>query len=270
MRKKEQQYKFSRIKRFVVDPLSVGYLYKNCRLKKKLQAGTYTYWDWNDVMRMVSLPLEHGSMYSYTTSALSKENVAIRYTYKLHYSIINAERFISHCDLYKEERPDFDSMSLFWSLHGDSIRHTGEHEVQQMVEVYLSSKLSLYHCADIRELIGCAFLQEDTSDVFKLDTLNEFIAEYGVRVEKLMIYNVEYPQKLQSAFTRNAVAKVQAQTDLEKARATVATTRALKNAADMLKDNENLKFVQIMDVLLKAAESGKNSFVVDTKELIKK
>jgi hypothetical protein len=44
----------------------------------------------------------------------------------------------------------------------------------------------------------------------------------------------------------------------------------LKNAADMLKDNESLKFVRLMDILLKAAESGKNSFVIDTKELIKK
>jgi regulator of protease activity HflC (stomatin/prohibitin superfamily) len=228
MRKKEQQYKLSRIKRFVVDPSSVGYLYKNCRLKQKLQPGTYTYWDWNDVMRMVSLPFEHGAMYGHSASALSKENVAVRYTYQLTYSITDAERFISHCDLYKEERPDFGSMSVYWFLHGDSIRRTGEREVRQMVEVYLSSKLSSYHCIDIRELIRCTFQQEDTSDVIKLAELNEFVADYGVKVKDLMIYAIEYPHNLQSAFTRNAVAKVQAQTDLEKARASVATTRALK------------------------------------------
>jgi regulator of protease activity HflC (stomatin/prohibitin superfamily) len=260
---KEGKKKYRKIKKFIVRPFCVGYLYKNCQLKKVLESGTYKYWDRGDVMRMVALPIDGITLYG-SNSILSKDNVTIRFSVFLSYKITDTERFLYHCEPYAEEDDDF-GYTINDTL-GSMARRRGENKVQRVVDIYLSKLLSDYTSTEMKGFAS----QITISDVIKLDTLNESLVDYGVTINSITIHSIVYPRNIQNAFVRNATAKIQAQTDLEKARTNVAVTRALKNAADILKDNEGLKFVQLLDVLSKAAESGKNSFVVDTKEIIRK
>ena len=52
------------------------------------------------------------------------------------------------------------------------------------------------------------------------------------------------------------------ETDLENARTAVASARTLKNAADLMKENEYIKFIKYMETITKIAEKGKNTFVI--------
>jgi regulator of protease activity HflC (stomatin/prohibitin superfamily) len=108
------------------------------------------------------------------------------------------------------------------------------------------------------------------SEGVQLEALNALVKDFGVEIDELDIYDISYPKYLQAAFTKNVAAKIQAQTELEKARANVATARTLKNAADLIRDNENIKFVQMLEVLSKAVETGKHQFVIGTNEILAK
>lgn len=48
----------------------------------------------------------------------------------------------------------------------------------------------------------------------------------------------------------------------ENARTTVATARALKNASELMKDDENIKFFQLLETITKIADKGKHTFMI--------
>ncbi|WP_169784739.1 hypothetical protein [Campylobacter curvus] len=58
---------------------------------------------------------------------------------------------------------------------------------------------------------------------------------------------------------RELEANLRAKVELENARTVIATTRALKNAAAMIKE---MKFLQIMELLQNAVKTGKNTLNV--------
>jgi len=68
---------------------------------------------------------------------------------------------------------------------------------------------------------------------------------------------------IQQLFAQQLKAKIRAKIDLENARTTVATARALKNAAELMKNNENIKFIQYLETITKIAAQGKHTFILD-------
>jgi hypothetical protein len=56
--------------------------------------------------------------------------------------------------------------------------------------------------------------------------------------------------------------KIRSKTELENARTAVATARTLKNAAELMKENEYIRFIKYMDTISRIAEKGKNTFVI--------
>jgi hypothetical protein len=71
-----------------------------------------------------------------------------------------------------------------------------------------------------------------------------------------------FPKAIQDLFAKNLEASIRAQADLENARTQVAAARALKNASELMKGDENIKFVQFMETITKIAEKGKHTFVI--------
>ncbi|KKP40970.1 hypothetical protein A2483_03135 [Candidatus Peregrinibacteria bacterium RIFOXYC2_FULL_33_13] len=60
----------------------------------------------------------------------------------------------------------------------------------------------------------------------------------------------------------NLESKIRAQSDLENARTQVATARALKNAAELMKQDNNIKFIQVLETITKIAAKGNHTFVM--------
>ena len=94
------------------------------------------------------------------------------------------------------------------------------------------------------------------------ETLRRELADYGLELVRLMLRDVTFPKTIQDLFARHLEAKIRAKADLENARTTVATARALKNAAELMKDDENIKFFQLLETITKIADKGKHTFVI--------
>jgi hypothetical protein len=61
---------------------------------------------------------------------------------------------------------------------------------------------------------------------------------------------------------RHLGAKIRAKADLENARTAVAAARALKNALELMKGDDNIRFFQLLETITKIAEKGKHTFLV--------
>lgn len=84
----------------------------------------------------------------------------------------------------------------------------------------------------------------------------------GIEIQQLILRDITFPKMIQDLFSKQLEAKIRAKSDLENARTTVATARTLKNTADLVKDNDNIKFFQYLETLAKIASTGKHTFVI--------
>ena len=78
----------------------------------------------------------------------------------------------------------------------------------------------------------------------------------------MTLRDVTFPKQIQDLFAKQLEAKIRAKADLENARTQVATARTLKNASELMKGDENIKFVQLLETITKIAEKGKHTFVI--------
>ncbi|EJP75258.1 MULTISPECIES: hypothetical protein [Campylobacter] len=74
--------------------------------------------------------------------------------------------------------------------------------------------------------------------------------------------DITFPKAIQALFARELEANLRAKIELENARTIIATTRALKNAAAIIKDDKEMKFLQVMELLQNAVKTGKNTLNV--------
>jgi regulator of protease activity HflC (stomatin/prohibitin superfamily) len=94
------------------------------------------------------------------------------------------------------------------------------------------------------------------------ETLQRELKDYGLEVVRLMLRDITFPKAIQDLFARQLESKVRAKADLENARTAVATARTLKNASELMKDDENIRFFQLLEAITKIADKGKHTFVI--------
>ena len=106
---------------------------------------------------------------------------------------------------------------------------------------------------------------------FKTDEMVKEALELGITIEQAQLRDLTFPKTIQDLFAKHLEAKIRAKSDLENARTAVATARALKNASELMKDDDNIKFFQIIETITKIAEKGKHTFMIgDINQLTKK
>ena len=97
------------------------------------------------------------------------------------------------------------------------------------------------------------------------------VSEYGITIEDAKLRDLTFPKNIQNLFSALLEAKIKAKTELENARTTVATARALKNASEIMKDDDSMKFIKIMETITKIAAKGQHTFMLgDINQLTKK
>ena len=97
------------------------------------------------------------------------------------------------------------------------------------------------------------------------------VSELGVTIEQAQLKDLTFPKSIQDLFAKHLEAKIRAKSDLENARTAVATARALKNASELMKDDDNIKFFQFIETITKIAEKGRHTFMIgDLNQLTKK
>jgi regulator of protease activity HflC (stomatin/prohibitin superfamily) len=235
----EQRRRFWRV-RFSVSPNQVGFLFRDNRLEKRLEPGVYDYFDYKRTLKTVVLPTTSKIQVISNQEVLTKDNVALRFSYVIEYRVADPETFIKNFDVFTfAYNIFFEADQLVHNLSQVRLRQT----ISEIESEELNEKRS-----DILPEVPTALQQE--------------LAVYGLEIIRMLIRDLTFPKVIQDLFAKQLESKIRAKADLENARTQVAAARALKNASELMKDDDNIKFVQFMETITKIADKGKHTFVI--------
>ena len=235
-------------KTYQVRPNQTGYLYRDNVFEKVLPPGRYEISDWRNRTFMVAVPTVSKLITVLNQEVLSKDNVALRFSYTILYHIADGALFLKHYDF----------------------RQSVEQTIHQ-IEVQVSAACQL----PIRNRIAALdseVINEKRAELtaFELTDVQASVRDLGVVIERIDLRDLTFPKNIQDLFARQLEAKIRSKADLENARTAVATARALKNASELMKDDDNIKFFQMLETITKIAAKGKHTFIVgDVRQLTK-
>ena len=189
---------------------------------------------------MASIPTTSTLIDITNQEVLTKDNIALRFSFLVEYRISNPEKFIEKFDILNKYFHCYESAAQV---------------VRNYSQIY------------IREAIGkitSKELNEKKSDILNAvpEELNALLGEYGIEVKHELLKDISFPKSIQHLFAKKLEAKIRAEADLENARSVVAAARALKNASTMMKDDENIRFIQLMETMTKISSKGNHTFVL--------
>jgi regulator of protease activity HflC (stomatin/prohibitin superfamily) len=224
---------------FSVPPNYVGYLFRKNRFDVKLEPGIYRFFDPLEEMHVILLPTTTKIQNVVNQEVLTEDNIALRFSYFIEYRIGDPDKYMTRFDVRKFSTEAYEAEQLLHNL----------------TQVYLRDLISKVASEDLNDR------REELLNVVP-ETLRRDLADYGLELVRLMLRDVTFPKSIQDLFARHLEAKIRAKADLENARTTVATARALKNAAELMKDDENIKFFQLLETITKIADKGRHTFVI--------
>lgn len=226
-------------RKFSVLPNHVGYLFRKNRFDVKLEPGIYRYFDPLEEMHVVSLPTTIKIQNIVNQEVLTQDNIALRFSYFVEYRIGDTDKYITRFDVHSP--------------------FAGAYEAEQLLH-----NLTQVHLRDLISKVASEDLNDRREELLNVvpETLRRELGDYGIEIVRLMLRDVTFPKTIQDLFARHLEAKIRAKADLENARTTVATARALKNAAELMKDDENIRFFQMLETINKIADKGKHTFVI--------
>lgn len=206
----------------------------------RLDPGVYDFFDYQNVLSVVVLPKTNRLQTISNQEVLTKDNVALRFSYVVEYRVRDDEKFVNTFDVFTYSYAPFVE---------------AENLVHNLSQAYLRKVISAIESEELNEKRN-ELLPEVP------DELAGQLAEGGIEVVRIMIRDLTFPKSIQDLFAKQLESKIRAKSDLENARTAVATARALKNASELMKDDDNVKFIQVLETVNKIAEKGKHTFVI--------
>jgi len=236
-------------KKYQVRPNTVGFLYRDNKFERKLLPGYHKVRDWRDRTELFTLSESSKLLTVTNQEVLTKDNIALRFSFNVVYKITDGQKFL-------------DKFALDRTMY--TIIQEAEQRLCNIVQLYIRNKIAELDSETLNEK------RKELVD-FKTEEMVKEISEFGITIEKAQLRDLTFPKSIQDLFAKHLEAKIRAKSELENARTAVATARALKNASELMKDDENIKFFQVIETITKIAEKGKHTFVVgDINQLAKK
>ena len=234
---------------YQVKPNTIGFLYRENEFEKKLNPGYYEIWDRKNRTELFCLPITEKMISITNQEVLSKDNVALRFSFNILYKIVDGEKFLSKFAL--------DRQILY--IIGEA-----EQRIYNIVQIFIRNRISELESELLNEK------RNELTD-FKTEEMENQVAEFGISIEQAQLKDITFPKSIQDLFAKHLESKIRAKSDLENARTAVATARTLKNASEIMKDDDNMKFFQLLETITKIAEKGKHTFMIgDIQQMIKK
>lgn len=227
-------------KKFSVRPNYIGYLYQKNQFKARLEPGVYRFFDFFLDLDFVTLPTI-SKIFSVTNQeVLTKDNIALRFSYIIEYKISDEQRLISKFDILRTK------INLMGEAEG--IMH-------YFSQVFLREVIARIDSQELNEK-----RHNIVQDI--PEGLNNELNDYGLTIKRLRLRDITFPKMIQDLFAKQLEAKIRAKTELENARTTVATARAFKNASEIMKSDDNIKFLKYLETINQIASKGKHTFIV--------
>jgi len=242
-------------------PNRTAYLYINNEFEQTLQPGLYQVDSSNQKLDIYSLPNTPSILISKMVENFTKDNLTIRLSTACNFSIIDGPKFLESCNFEKdtEEINKIFDNNIMFSAFFNYVKEQFEAELQIHTRQFLSS-------IESEEL----HVNIDALQNYKSESLQLIAEKYGLKIHSFQIRTIHFPRYLQSIYAKKLQSKTDALIDVETARTTVAVARTLKNAADLLNQNENIRFLKTLDTIEKIATKGRHSFTFSDLLLPKK
>lgn len=236
-------------KQYQVKPNTVGFLYRNNSFEQKLASGYHEIWDWKNRTELFCIP-ETSKLISITNQeVLTKDNVALRFSFNVLYKITDGQKLLSKFAL------DRQTAYIFQEL---------EQRIYNIVQLFIRNRIAEMDSETLNE-------KRNELTEFKTEEMEKQVSDFGIKIEQAQLKDLTFPKSIQDLFAKHLEAKIRAKADLENARTAVATARALKNASEIMKDDDNIKFFQLIETITKIAEKGRHTFMIgDLNQLTKK
>ena len=236
-------------KKYQVKPNTMGFLYRNNKFEQKLTSGYYEIWDLKKRTELFTLPETSKLLTITNQEVLTKDNIALRFSFNVIYKITDGKVFL---DKFALDR------------YIVQIITDAENQICNIVQLHIRNKITE---------LDSEMLNEKRNEFinFKPEEMIKELSEFGITIDHVYLRDITFPKSIQDLFAKHLEAKIRAKSELENARTAVATARALKNASELMKDDENIKFLQVIEAFTKIAEKGKHTFVIgDINQMTKK
>lgn len=227
-------------RKFDIFPNTKGFLYRKHIFARELEPGTYRIFDPFSTLRVVVLPVIERQQNIVGTELLAKDLIAFRISYSIRYRIRDGRILLTKFDVR-------DDIAMLLARIEEKLHADVQKEVRNATSRFTSEEL-----LEKREDL--------TSEIE--NQLNKTSADYGLEITAFVLRDTNFPKNIQDLFAKRLEAKVRSQADLENARTQVAAARTLKNAAELMKGDDNLRFLHVLELLEKIASKGKHTFVV--------
>ena len=225
---------------YQVKPNQQGFLFRDNVLVRTLAPGRYELWDLRRRTTLLALPTISRLLIVTNQEVLTKDSIALRFSFTVLYRIADGARFISQFEL---NRP----VQL--------LLQEAEQRIHQAVQLAARTRIAGFDSEELPER------RDELTDLM-IPALLAQLAEIGVVIEQAQVRDLTFPKNIQDLFARHLEAKIRAKADLENARTAVATARALKNASELMKGDDSLRFFQYLETITKIAAKGKHTFLV--------
>ena len=204
-----------------------------------LEPGIYRFFDLNSEVDVVMLPTTTKLLSILNQEVLTSDNIALWFSYIVEYRINDGQGFLSTFDVFQ----------------GNFVLYEAEQLLHNLTQVHIRQAIATINSENLNnqrhEILS-------TVPIELRDRLNNS----GIEIQQLILRDITFPKIIQDQLAKQLEAKIRAKSDLENARTAVATARTLKNAADLVKDNDSIKFFQYLETLAKIASTGKHTFVI--------
>ena len=214
-----------------------------------MNSGYHEIWDWKNRTELFCIP-ETSKLISITNQeVLTKDNVALRFSFNVLYKVTDGQKLLSQFALDRQVAYIIQEL---------------EQRIYNIVQLYIRNRIAEMDSETLNE-------KRNELTEFKTEEMEKQLNELGVTIEQAQLKDLTFPKSIQDLFAKHLEAKIRAKSDLENARTAVATARALKNASELMKDDDNIKFFQFIETITKIAEKGRHTFMIgDLNQLTKK
>lgn len=227
-------------KQYQVKPNTSGFLFRNNIFEEKFGPGYHFVWDMKNRTELYCLPETAKFLTVTNQEVLTKDNIALRFSFNLVYNITDGLKLLTMFPLDR-------SISL--------IITEAEQRIYNIAQIALRNRISEMDSETLNEK------RAELLD-FKTDEMEKQASEFGVSIIQAQLRDITFPKAIQDLFAKHLESKIRSKSELENARTIVSTARALKNASEMMKDDENIKFIQFLETISKIAEKGKHTFMI--------
>jgi regulator of protease activity HflC (stomatin/prohibitin superfamily) len=230
-------------------PNTKGYLYKNLKFEKELEPGVHEIKLEKEKDFHIILSLLNNFTNVTNQEVLTKDNISLRFSYFINFRITDGLKVLDNFDV---------------SCGSASVAAEIQNKLHFFSQVYFRNTISEIESEELN--LKRKDIEEKVLELMKEETL-----KIGVTVLAVMVRDISFPKNIQDILAKQLETKIRSKIDLENARTQVAAARALKNASEMMKDNENIKFLQVLEAITKIADKGKHTFIFgEPMDIIKK